>query len=168
LVALLLVLWFITEIDILLLLAPNLILAPFDEGEEIKPEAREYNTRALTLAGLTFAAIGLIYGTATNPSLVAEALTVLVTSLSFFLVSYSLEALVRFRRLYWISQDKSLAFGYISMFAGVLVLFYERLPAAFAAGAIGLVIVSLLHLREFAGDIRHWGKREKAKFPRAP
>src|SRR5437879_2801053 len=121
-VALLLVFWYLAEIGFLVLLAPRLLLSPFEEGERerIKPESSEYNTRALTLAGLTFAAIGLIYGTAQTPSLVADALTVLATSLSFFLISYSLTALVNHRRLYWIGQDISLAFGYLSMFAGVL------------------------------------------------
>src|SRR5207244_1195226 len=78
------------------------------------------------------------------------------------LVSYSLEAFVRIRRLYWLAQEECLAFGYLSMFAGVLVLFYDRLPAASVAAAVGLAAVSLLHLMEFASDVNAYRPREKA------
>jgi hypothetical protein len=160
--ALLLVVGYLAEMGLLVLLAPRMLLTPFDEKERerIRDEARVYNVRALTLAGLTFAAISLIYGTAQSPSLVADALAVLVVSLTFFLVSYSLTALVHHRRLYWVGQDKSLAFGYLSMFAGVLVLVHGQFPTAFAAAVVGFGFVGLLHLMEFASDIRHWGQRE--------
>ena len=155
---------FLAEISLLVLLAPRMLLGMWDvaTGERVATEAREYNSRALTLAGLTFAGISLIYGTAQNPSLVAESLTVFVTSLSFFLVSYSLTLLVRYRRLYWVAQDKSLAFGYLAMFAGVLVLMYERFPAAFVAALVGFAFVAALHILEFFGDARHWRQQETA------
>jgi hypothetical protein len=161
---------FLTEICFLVLLAPRTLLGMWDmaAGERIGNEAREYNSRALTLAGLTFAGISLIYGTAQNPSLVAESLTVFVASLSFFLVSYSLTLLVRYRRLYWVAQDKSLAFGYLAMFAGVLVLMYERFPAAFVAAVVGFAFVAALHILELRGDARHWGEAETALGPSSP
>lgn len=149
---------------LLVLLAPRMLLTAFnkEERERLQGEARDYNARALTLAGLTFAAISLIYGTAQTLSLIADALTVLIVSLSFFLVSFSLTALVNIRRVYWVGQDKSLAFGHLSMFAGVLVLLYGQFPAAFVAAAIGLAVVILLHLMELAGDLRRWGQQEKS------
>ena len=63
-------------------------------------------------------------------------------------------------------QDKALAFGYLSMFAGVVVLLYERLPAALTAAAVGFVLVSVLHLTEFRGDVRVYWQREKSLEPR--
>src|SRR5213083_2227211 len=155
---------FLIEICVLVLLAPRMLLSMWDmaAGERIGKEAREYNARALTLAGLTFAGISLIYGTAQNPSLVAESLTVFVASLSFFLVSYSLTMLVRYRRLYWVALDKSLAFGYMALFVGVLVLMYERFPAAFVAAVVGFAFVAALHILEFFGDVRLWGEQETA------
>ena len=161
--ALVFLIWYLGEVGILVILAPEPLLSRYqtaEEREKIKKEAGEYNARALTLAGLTFAAISLIYGTAQNPLVVADTLTVLVASLSFFLLSYSLTALVHHRKVYWVVQDKSLAFGYVSMFAGVAVLMYERFPTAFVAAAVGLGMVLVLHFMEFASDFRRWGQEE--------
>jgi hypothetical protein len=74
---------------------------------------------------------------------------------------------VNHRRLYWVGQDISLAFGYLSMFVGVLVLVYGQFPAAFAAASIGFGVVALLHLMEFASDVRRWGQQEYSLGPRA-
>ncbi|MBN1762770.1 MAG: hypothetical protein JW878_06820 [Methanomicrobia archaeon] len=54
--------WMCLELAVLLFTNKELILSPFDrtKGENITPESREYNLRALTLSGLTFAGIALL------------------------------------------------------------------------------------------------------------
>lgn len=77
----------ITEIVSLILSAPKTLLTTWDKGEEIKPEGREYGVRALTLGGLTFAAIALLVsafpGTIVN---VIDALILLSLSSARFYV----------------------------------------------------------------------------------
>jgi hypothetical protein len=54
--------WMCAEVTILLFSNKELVLSSFDrrEGDDITSESREYNVRALTLSGLTFARIALL------------------------------------------------------------------------------------------------------------
>ena len=100
---------FISEVFTLWYNAPTILLAPFGKDEEIKGEAREYNLRALTLGGLTFASITLLFTVFHNSiDTVADVLLLLILGLAFFFLSYSVEVLVRIRRIYWIIQESHL------------------------------------------------------------
>jgi len=120
------------EISTLLLVLGKKAMAPFGEGEKIKPEGREYATRATTLGGLTFAAIALLVGTFYSKlQLLSDVFFLLGLSLGLFLVSYSVEVLVQNARGYWIVQDKTLWYGFVSIVVALALFFQQFLPDAF-------------------------------------
>ena len=130
-------------------------MSPFGESEPIKPEGREYANRATTLGGLTFAAVALLVGTF-YPMLekLSNALFLLGLSVGLFLVSYSVEVLVRIRRLFWIIQDKTLWYGFASVVVSLALFFQQFMPDVFPVIMIVLLVVVAIHAYEFYHDVR--------------
>ena len=117
------------EISILLLVLGKNAKAPFGEGEKIKPEGREYATRATTLGGLTFAAIALLVGTFYSKlQQLSDVFFLMGLSIGLFLVSYSVEVLVQNARGYWIIQDKTLWYGFVSIVVALAWFFNNSYP----------------------------------------
>src|SRR2546426_2248294 len=77
------------EVATLAAITRKTVLAPFGENEPIKPEGREYATRATTLGGLTFAAIALLVGTFYQQiDRLSDVFFLLGLSIGLFLISY--------------------------------------------------------------------------------
>ncbi|HUV02574.1 MAG TPA: hypothetical protein VMW67_03895 [Desulfobacteria bacterium] len=155
--------WMCLEIAVLLFSNKELILSSFDrtEGEDIKPESREYNLRALTLGGLTFAGIALLIDAySADIQRAIDIIIILIYSFGLFLCSYKIEVLTNYKRLFWIMQEKFLNFGFLGLVASLAVFFYtERLTIVLAEFIVFSVIIVIIHLQEFKLDYKSYSER---------
>ena len=133
---------FLVEVLSAILYAKAQMFKPFKETERkrIKPEGREYGQRALTLGGLTFASIAILFDAfRSSLAAVADVFLLLALSLGFLFLSYSTEVLVLQARIFWVIEDKSLSIGYLAIVFALVTLFQFILPAVSA--------LSLNHIR---------------------
>jgi hypothetical protein len=134
-----------------------------EERRQIKPEAREYNTRALTFGGLTFASIALLFDTFRQSlDVVTDVLLLLILSLGFFFLSYSVEVLVQQMRIFWLVQDKSLNFGYLGIVFALLILMTRIVPVAFIVLWPFISVILAIHLWEYHLDLKKWRNQEQS------
>ena len=161
-----LLIWMCAEVTILLFSNKELVLSWFDrkEGEDITSESREYNIRALTLSGLTFAGIALLINAFSNNIQEAvDTIIILVYSFGLFLCSYKIEVLTNYR-LYWIIQEKCLNFGFLGLISSLVVFFYiEGITSILAVFVIFVVVIIFIHLIEFKSDYDYYSKRPAPK-----
>ncbi len=143
------------ELSTLFIVSGRAVLRPFGPNEEIKREGREYATRATTLGGLTFAAVALLVGSfSTKLDQLSNVLFLLGLSIGLFLISYSTEVLVRIAKLFWIVQDKTLWYGFISVVVSLALFFQQFVPDVFPLILVVLVTVATIHATEFYYDVK--------------
>jgi len=159
--------WMSTEVTLLLFSNKKLVLSSFDrrEGEDITSESREYNIRALTLSGLTFAGIALLINAFSNNIQEAvDTIIILVYSFGLFLCSYRIEVLTNYRRLYWIMQEKCLNFGFLGLISSLVVFFYiEGITIILAAFCVFFGVIIIIHLIELTLDFKCYSDRAAPK-----
>ena len=152
--------WMCVEVTILLISNKKFVLSSFDRkrNEDITPESREYNTRALTLSGLTFAGIALLIGAfSQNIHEVVDTIVILTYSFGLFLCSYKIEVLTNYRRLYWIMQEKLLNFGFLGLLFSLVVFFYvEKITTILAIVLVFVAVIIIIHLIEFKSDYEYY------------
>ena len=158
--------WMCAEITILLFSNKELVLSWFDrkEGEDITSESREYNIRALTLSGLTFAGIALLINAFSNNIQEAvDTIIILVYSFGLFLCSYKIEVLTNYR-LYWIIQEKCLNFGFLGLISSLVVFFYiEGITIILAVFGVFLGVIIIIHFIELRSDFKYYSERAAPK-----
>ena len=158
--------WMCAEVTILLFSNKELVLSSFDrkEGEDITSESREYNIRALTLSGLTFAGIALLINAFSNNIQGAvDTIIILVYSFGLFLCSYKIEVLTNYR-LYWIMQEKCLNFGFLGLISSLVVFFYiEGITIILAAFCVFFGVIIIIHLIELTLDFKYYSERAAPK-----
>lgn len=159
--------WMCAEITILLFSNKGLVLSPFDrrEGEDITLESREYNIRAITLSGLTFAGIALLIDAFShNIQGAVDTIIILVYSFGLFLCSYKIEVLTNYSRLYWIIQEKCLNFGFLGLISSLAVFFYiEGITSILAVFSVFFAVIIAIHLIEFRSDFQYYSNRPAHK-----
>lgn len=159
--------WMCAEVTILLFSNKELVLSSFDrrEGEDITSESREYNIRALTLSGLTFAGIALLINAFSNNIQEAvDTIIILVYSFGLFLCSYKIEVLTNYRRLYWIVQEKCLNFGFLGLISSLVVFFYiEGITSILAVFCVFSAVIIIIHLIELRSDFKYYSERPAPK-----
>lgn len=150
---------FLVEVLSALVYAKTQMLKPFKKTGRgrIKPEGREYAQRALTLGGLTFASIAILFN-AFHSSLaeVADVFLLLAFSLGFLFLSYSTEVLVLQARIFWVIEDKSLSIGYLAIVFALVTLFRSILPAVFLVLCLFALALLLIHIWEYWSDLDSW------------
>jgi hypothetical protein len=155
------------EVTILLFSNKELVLSSFDrkEGEDITSESREYNIRALTLSGLTFAGIALLINAFSNNIQGAvDTIIILAYSFGLFLCSYRIEVLTNYRRLYWIMQEKCLNFGFLGLISSLVVFFYiEGITIILAVFGVFFAVIIIVHLIELWSDFKYYSERSAPK-----
>src|SRR5438132_13081151 len=159
------------ELSVLSIVSGRAVFRPFGPDEQIKAEGREYATRATTLGGLTFAAVALLVGSfSTKLDQLSNVLFLLGLSIGLFLISYSIEVLVRIAKFFWIVQDKTLWYGFISVVVGLALFFQQFVPDVFPLIIVVLITVATIHATEFYYDIRALRPigRTEALRPNAP
>ena len=158
--------WMCAEVTILLFSNKKLVLSWFDkkEGEDITLESREYNIRALTLSGLTFAGIALLINAFSNNIQEAvDTIIILVYSFGLFLCSYKIEVLTNYR-LYWIIQEKCLNFGFLGLISSLVVFFYiEGITIILAVFGVFLGVIIIIHFIELRSDFKYYSERAAPK-----
>jgi hypothetical protein len=75
-------------------------------------------------------------------------------SIGLFLVSYSVEVLVQNARGYWIIQDKTLWYGFVSIVVALALFFQQFLPDAFPIMLVSLFAIAAIHSYEFYLDVK--------------
>lgn len=158
--------WMCAEVTILLFSNKELVLSWFDrkEGEDITSESREYNIRALTLSGLTFAGIALLINAFSNNIQGAvDTIIILVYSFGLFLCSYKIEVLTNYR-LYWIMQEKCLNFGFLGLISSLVVFFYiVGITSILAVFGVFFGVIIIIHFIELRSDFEHYSARAAPK-----
>jgi len=161
-----LIIWMSIEIIVLFFVNKKLASSPFEEEEKdnIKEESKDYASRALILAGLTFAAIALWVGAFSSKLEEIEAtVAVSMFALFFFLFSYKMYGLTDFRRIYWIMQDKSLNFGLIAIVLALVTFSLEKLPWLSVPALLFSVVMIILQLAEDKKDLDCYWQRRKGR-----
>jgi len=113
---------------------------------EVKSESRLYGTRALTLAGLTFA--GIIFLVGSYNKIYEDTLLVMAFSFGLLLLSYNFEILTGDKELYFIIQDRLLACGFLGLMIAISVFFWNILKIISFITFVFIVILGVLHLME--------------------
>ena len=161
-VVLILIIWMLVELSMLLKTNLTFVLARFEKDENITPESRIYATRALTLGGLTFAALALLIGTFSDDIKDAEnTLIILVYALSLLFCSYSMEILTNFNRIYWLLQEKFLNFGFLGLLFSLLAFFFEKMFFMLIIIIPIIIIIAIIHVLGFYTDYKHYSQRKK-------
>lgn len=113
--------------------------------ENVGELASNLRGHALTLAGLTFTAIAVLVGLADDPMDFAEVLEVLSIAVGLLLLSFEVKELTRTKRVWFTIQEKSLAYGYMALFVGVILLYYFAVPGlgAWLLTAVFAIVVAI-------------------------
>jgi hypothetical protein len=154
---------FLVEVISAILCARAKMLKPFEdhERERIKPEGREYGQRALTLGGLTFASIAILFDVFRQSlAEVSDVFFLLALSLGFLFLSYSTEVLVLQARIFWVIEDKSLSMGYLAIVFALVVLFQPILPSVFVVLCVLALALVVTHVCEYWSDLESWRQRK--------
>ena len=114
--------------------------------KEVEPESRLYGTRALTLAGLTFA--GIIFLISNYNERYEDALLIMIFSFGLLLLSYNFEILTGDKELYLIVRDRLLACGFLGLMIAISVFFWNILEIVSFITFIFIAIVGILHIIE--------------------
>lgn len=114
--------------------------------EEIEPEARLCGTRALTLAGLTFA--GIIFLISNYGKIYDDTLLIITYSFGLQLLSYNFEILTGLREIYFVVQDRLLMYGFLGLIIALFVFFWENIVIISIIISIFISIFTIIHLRE--------------------
>jgi len=112
--------------------------------EEVEPESRLCGTRALTLAGLTFAAIIFLFGNFNKAY--DNTLLIMTYSFGLLLLSYNFEMFTGLKEIYFIAQDRLLMYGFLGLIIALSVLFWEKLRTISIIILIFLIIFLILHI----------------------
>jgi len=129
---------------------------------DIRFEIREYSSRALTLAALTFAGISLIItGFRENLTAVKDVLLVFMLGLILFIVSYKLDVFSGKRRIFWELQQRLLNYGLLALVIGLCLFFAAQIPDSTPYVVVGFLIVLALHVEEYLDDYRTYKSEYK-------
>lgn len=96
--------------------------------ETVSDLAISLRGHALTLSGLTFTVIAILVALTDDPTQYADLLAVLAVAVALLLLSFEIKELTRRKRVWFMMQEKSLAYGYMSLFLGVVLLYYLSVP----------------------------------------
>lgn len=132
------------------------------DEEDIGPESRIYNERALVFSGLTFAGITLLIDSSSNDlNQIQASLIVLTYSMSLFFISYKIEVLTGLKGIYWIIQEKTLNYGFIAIIVSLVIFFHAKIQSLFFIGIFLLVIVYMTHLMELKTDLEYYNDNKE-------
>lgn len=147
----------LVEIGLCIVINIPFAQSPTKRGkQDIGPESREYNTRAIAFAGLTFAGITLLIDSSSkNLNEIQASLLVLTYSLCLFFISYKIEVLTGIEELYWIIQDKTLNYGFLSIVSALTTFFYEKLQNLVVIGLLMFLLIYIVHLIELKLDLEY-------------
>ena len=139
---------------------------PACEKDEIITRANELHSRALTLVALVVAGVSIILSQEPNRGTPTPGLTLLSVSVAFLMVSHQSKNLVRGRRFWSQVQERTMEYGALSLFAGLILLyrFYSDADVATTLLQVAFVFVLLIRLNAVQkltrSEFRKWDKQE--------
>lgn len=139
---------------------------PGYEKDDIISRANELHSRALTLVALVVAGVSIILSQDPNQGTATPGLTLLGASVAFLMVSHQSKNLVRGRRFWSQVQERTMEYGALSLFAGLILLyqFYSDAEAATTLLQVAFVIVLLIRINAVQkltrSEFRKWKKQE--------
>ncbi len=125
--------------------------------EEVEPESRLCGTRALTLAGLTFAAIIFLFGNFNKAY--DDSLSIMTYSFGLFLLSYNFEMFTGLKEIYFILQDRLLMYGFLGLIMALFVFFWGELRNISIIILIFVIIFLILHMKGIKIDLQTYKDR---------
>ena len=136
------------------------------EKTETIERANELHSRALSLIALVVAGVSIILSDSSNQETALPGLTLLALAASFLMVSHQSKNLVRGRRLWSQFQERTMEYGALSLFAGLILLyqFYSKAQTATVLLQGAFLVVLLIRLNAVQklvrSDFRKWKKQE--------
>ena len=138
---------------------------PACEQEDIVSRANELHSRALTLVALVVAGVSIILSQGQDQGTATPGLTLLGVSVAFLMISHQSKNLVRGRRFWSQVQERTMEYGALSLFAGLILLyqFYSDAEAATTLLQVAFGIVLLIRLNAVQkltrSEFRKWKKQ---------
>lgn len=133
----------------------------YSKEKDIRSEIKEYSTRALTMAGLTFAAIALIIsGFKDEISIVNDILLLFFLGFALFILSFELRLFSGKRRIIWEIQQRLVNYGFLSIIIGLALFFGKLIQNIFYMIVPLLSLIILLHISGYYSDYKLY----KSKF----
>lgn len=146
---------FIVEITVRLVANPEenveKITEP-DAQETIKSESDRLQSRALGLAGLALAIGSLILGQELAPA-TNFVVILLGVSASFLVVSYQFHTFATWRRIWYMLQEKTLSYGFLTLVIATVFFFHSQVPSFDPILVGAIVAVSLTYLATAIAEI---------------
>lgn len=97
---------------------------------DVDERSRAFRTHALTLAGMAFTVVAILIALADNPSRFVDALNVLGVAIVLLFFSYEVKEVTQTRMYWFTSQEKTLGYGFLSLFVGVVLLYDAAIPGS--------------------------------------
>jgi hypothetical protein len=160
-VALVLFAWLLLESVILVAVNVSYVLGKYDDDEgNIVRRSSEYASRALTFSSLTFAGLTFVLAQTDGEGLGALSDTVFLFTVGFtyFVLSYKLDVYAAVRRIYFSTQQRLFNFGLLSLVSGLVMYFSQVSGQLLLPVAIGALVVYILHLVEYIGDVKDYAR----------
>lgn len=158
-VTLALFLWLVFESVIVVVVNHRYVLGKYNNDEgNIVPQSSEYASRALTFSSLTFAGLTFVLAQTDGEGLGALSDTVFLFTVGFayFVLSYKMDVYAAVRRIYFSTQQRLFNFGLLSLVSGLVMYFSHISDQLLMPVAIGAVLIYILHLVEYVGDVKDY------------
>ena len=125
-------------------------------GQDIRGEIREYSTRALTLSGLTFAGIALLFGNIENNYGVASNMfLIMIFALFLFVIAYKIGVFSAKKRIFFQVEQRLVNYGLLGLVVSIYLLSVEFISYIFSVlFATMLIFIFALHIKEYINDFR--------------
>ena len=123
-------------------------------SEIVPPESRvgktseNFRSHSLTFAGMAFTVIALLVALADDPGEFVHVLEVLAVTIVLMFFVYEVGEVTETRRLWFMLQEKALGYGFLSLFIGVIILYFDAIPGvsgwALICGFVTVVIIRFI------------------------
>jgi len=162
-VTLVLFIWLVLESIILVAVNHNYVLGKYNDDEgNIVPRSSEYTSRALTFSSLTFAGLTFVLAQTDGKGLdtLSDTVFLFTVGFTYFVLSYKMDVYAAVRRIYFSTQQRLFNFGLLSLVSGLVMYFSQVSDQLLLPVALGAILIFVLHLIEYIGDVRDYASGE--------
>lgn len=110
----------------------------------VEERSASFRNHALTLAGMAFTVTALLIALDENPERFVDTLKVLGMAIALLFFSYEVKELSRTREYWYTLQEKTLSYGFLSLFLAVVLLFDVTIPGNPWLLLGGFILVALI------------------------
>lgn len=120
----------IVEYAIVFALNPDYHKEIVKASSNVDDRSKAFRSHALTLAGMAFTVVAILVTLADDPSRFVDALNVLGMAIVLLFFSYEVKEVTQTRMYWYTSQEKTLGYGFLSLFISVILLYDAAIPGA--------------------------------------